>query len=106
MVLPSKHSSSARGWNLDDLGAGAFSRLNVCVHRAGLTSQECDLCSRTGPGSWKGPLLRFMLRCGHLVMLNFFFFKQEALHFSFARGPTNLVAEISPGPQTSGSAPD
>lgn len=44
--------------------------------------------------------------CSAVAILQFLiFFKQEALHFSFALGPTNFVAEICPDSQTSGSAP-
>lgn len=54
----------------------------------------------------EGPFASFHAPLWPSCDASFFFLKREALHFSFARGPTNLVAEISPGPQTSGSAPD
>lgn len=45
--------------------------------------------------------------CSTVAILQFLIFlKREALHFTFALGPTNFVAEICPGSQTSGSAPD
>lgn len=72
MALPSKHSSSARGRNLDDWGVGAFCRQNVCVHR--------------GPDSEKGPLLCFMLHCGHVAILEFSF-KVRGSAFQFCTGP-------------------
>lgn len=55
MALPSKQST-ARGRNPDDLGVGVRWRWNVCVHRAGLASWVCDVCSHTGLGTWKGSL--------------------------------------------------